>query len=186
MSKKSPDRLDKLIEALLFVYGEPVSVKKLARLVGQNETKIDRALTLLKERLESQSGLRLIEKNQEVQLVSQRDFAPIIEKLFRQEHREDLTRAALEVLALVAYEGPISRAEIETIRGVNSAYTIRGLLLRGLIDKVGDERGRYDLSFEAARRFGLEKKEDLPQWGEMRREIAEAKEALAKLDERNT
>lgn len=187
MSKKPVDRPDKLVEALLFVYGEPVNLKKLARLAGQSETNLGQALAALRERLDGQSGLRLIEKDQKVQLVTAPEYAPLVRKLFRGEHREDLSRAGLEVLAIIAYEGPVSRAEIETIRGVNSAYTLRGLLLRGLIDKIGDERqGRYDLSFEAARRFGLERKEDLPQWGEIRREIAEAKEALARLDERNS
>jgi len=114
--------------------------------------------------------------------VSAKEYAKTIEKLFKTEHREDLTRAALEVLAIIAYQGPVARTEIETIRGVNSAYILRNLQLRGLVKKQETPKSPipyYELSFETLRKLGLEKQEDLPSWQAIRQEIDSVKENLS-------
>ncbi len=173
--------------AILFAYGEPITIKRLAKILGKSEAALREVIVNLKERLRRESGLVIVERDREFQLVSAKDYSDLIEKLFKDVHREELSRASLETLAICAYEGPISRYQIEQIRGVNSVYTIRGLLLRGLIEKTTDHGEiRYDLSFEAARKFGLDQREDLPEWGEIRRQIAEAKEALIRIDESRT
>lgn len=179
MKKES---LDKILEGVLFVYGDPMTIKKLSELTKKSIPEIKDSLARLAERLEETSGLRLIIKDKRAQLVSDGRFAALIEKLFKKERKEELTRAALEVLAIIAYnEDPVSRADIETIRGVNSAYIVRHLTLRGLIEKSVMARGvtpRYELSFESLRKFGLKNQSQLPSWQEIQEDIEKAKNAL--------
>ena len=171
--------LNKIIEAILFVYGEPISINKLSKISGSTKNKTKEALEELQERLKNNSGLSLIEKNDYFQLVSSKKYTSFIQKLFKNEQKEELSRASLEVLAIIAYEGPTSRAEIEIIRGVNSSFILRRLLLRGLAHKSGDKTPRYELTLEALRSLGLEKQEDLPKWHEIKVEIEKTKEALS-------
>lgn len=167
--------MDKKIESVLFAAGEPVKISKLASLIKCSAASLTGALGNLEKRLKETSGLALLQKDGAVQIVADKNHALLIEKLFQEERREELTRAALEVLATVAYDGPISRRDIEEIRGVNSVVTIRGLLLRGLIEK-GD--GGYQLSFAALRKFGLASPEELPRWREIKEEINSIRHAL--------
>lgn len=166
--------ISKRIEAVLFAAGEPVRVNKLASLLKCSTSSLTSALANLEKRLLETSGLRLLQKNGAVQILANKDYAPLIEKLFQREHREELTRAGLEVLAIAAYEGPISRRDIEEIRGVNSVVTIRNLMLRGLVEK--GENG-YQLSFAALRCFGLTSPEELPKWREIKEEINSVRHA---------
>lgn len=160
--------ISKKVEAVLFAVGEPVKINKLALLFKCSVSSLTSALGTLDKRLKETSGLRLLQKDNLVQLVTAKGYSEFIEKLFQKERREELTLAALEVLAIVAYEGPISRRDIEEIRGVNSVVTIRNLLLRGLIDK--DDQ-HYQLSLAALRKFGLTSPQELPQWREIKEEI---------------
>lgn len=171
---------EKLLESILFAYGEPITIKKLAQVSKYSSLTIKAALEKLSGRLKETSGLRLITRDDKVQLVSDKEYAAFIEKLFKQERKEDLTRAALEVLAIVAYQGPVSRADIETIRGFNSAYILRNLLLRGLINKheTNSTTLVYELSLESLKSLGLESQEHLPRWQELKQEIKKAKDAL--------
>jgi len=167
--------MDKKIETILFAAGEPIKTAKLASILKCSPASVTKGLEELKNRLSKTSGLALLKKEDAVQLVASRDYSALLKKLFEKERREELGRAALEVLAIVAYEGPIKRAEIEEIRGVNSAVTIRGLTLRGLIEK---EDRDYALSFAALRRFGLDSTEELPRWREIKEEINNVRHAL--------
>src|SRR3990167_7881149 len=173
----SKQELDKTIEALLFVYGEALSASRIAKITGAKKQDVTLAVGILKERLVKGSGLRIIEKDGMIQLVAGREQSENIEKLFRSKKKEELSRASLEVLACIAYSGPISREEVEEIRGVNSAYIVRTLLMRGLIEETGAQNGAplYNLSFEALRRLGLSAKEDLPDWLNIQDEIRRAK-----------
>lgn len=176
---KPSEKLDKLLESILFVHANPVSINKLTTLCASSKSDISSALEKLKERLKNNSGLRLIQKKEQFQLVSSKDYANVIEKLFKQKHKEELSRASLEVLAIVAYQGPVGRVEIETIRGINSSYIIRHLLMRGLVNKIESKNpfSRYELSFDILRRLGLEKQENLPRWQEIRHQIEKVKES---------
>lgn len=167
--------MDKKIETILFAAGEPVKLEKLASILKCSTTSLGKGLAELKDRLVKTSGLTLLRKDNTVQLVASKDYSPLVEKLFEKERREELSRAGLETLAIVAYEGPIKRAEIEEIRGVNSAVTLRGLLLRGLIEK-NDQH--YQLSFAALRKFGLASTEELPRWRELKEEINQVRNAV--------
>ena len=174
--------LDKILECILFVEGEPLSLRRLARIAAHREPEVRAALETLLARLREGSGLRLIENDGAYQLVTAPEHAPLVEKLFRAHTREELSRAALEVLSIIAYRGPISRAELEMIRGVNSTFIVRSLLMRGLIARVEKKGvGEFELSMETLRKFGLERKEELPRWHELREEITKAESALSNI-----
>src|SRR3990167_8188894 len=152
------------LEAILFLSGEPVGLGKLSKIAKEDKDKIKEALFELSEILHPR-GIRLSEKNGEYLLVT----AP--------ELGEDLSRASLEALSVIVYKGPISRSEIDYIRGVGSSYTLRNLMVRSLVERVPDEKDSrvwlYRPSFEFLKYMGIEKIENLPQYDEFRKEIAE-------------
>lgn len=164
--------LEKKIEAILFYTAEPVKVSFLAKTL---EVKID----VVKGALENLSlslkerGVKLVEHNEEVSLVTSPEFAGLIEKIIKEERERELGRAGLETLTIVAYKGPISKKEIEYIRGVNSQYAIRNLLLRGLIERGNAVDGKvvYTVTSDTIRFLGLRKITDLPEYEEMNKSL---------------
>lgn len=166
------DLISKL-EALLFIYGEPIAVKKAAVILGMKSEEIKAAAeALAKELKESKRGLALIHHADELQLVTRPDLSGLLEKVVKAEMNEALTPAAVETLSIVAYGAPISRAEIDYIRGVNSSFILRSLLIRGLITRENDpHRGNayiYQPSFELLKFLGISKVEDLPEYEKFR------------------
>ncbi|MDD5464391.1 MAG: SMC-Scp complex subunit ScpB [Candidatus Moranbacteria bacterium] len=164
------EKLMSVIESILFVSGEPIKRAKLAKIVGLGGEEIDAALAVLSEKYAlAGSGLSLLVKGEEVQLVSNPENAEFIEKLVKSELQDSLSNAALEVVSIIAYRGPISKTEIEAIRGVNCAYTLRNLLLRGLIersDNPNDSRGYvYAITFDFLKKMGIESVKNLPEYG---------------------
>jgi segregation and condensation protein B len=158
-----------IIESILFSIGEPISIEKIAKTIGENRDSVKIIIDELEKEYENQNrGLRIIKKGEEIQLVSSPSNSNYIEKLIKNELQEDLTPASLEVLAIVAYRGPITRAEIEEIRGVNSSFTLRNLLIRGLVGRRGrpeDSRAYiYEISFDFLKKLGLKSIEELPEY----------------------
>ena len=164
---KNPDLLS-LLEALLFINGEPLSFFKLAKVLRCKEEEVRTALETLSRKYEEDGdrGLAIVVREREVQLVTKGSAAAFVEDLTKSTMQENLSKAALEVLAIVAYRAPLSRAEVEAIRGVNCSFTLRNLLLRGLIVREGnpdDGRGYvYRPSFRFLQSLGIHKIEDLP------------------------
>lgn len=161
--------LESIIESILFSIGEPISIEKLAKTLGKNKDLVKRTIENLENDYEREDrGLRIIKKGEKVQLVSAPENGHYIEKLIKDELQEGLTPVSLEALAIVAYKGPIARAEIEEIRGVNSSYILRNLLIRGLIERKGhpeDARAYiYEVSFDFLRKLGLKSIEELPEY----------------------
>ncbi|OGG41723.1 hypothetical protein A3A21_03615 [Candidatus Jorgensenbacteria bacterium RIFCSPLOWO2_01_FULL_45_25b] len=177
------------LEAFLFYHGEAVSVLKIASVLGISEEEVSFGLRELQETLEKDSkrGLTLLWKEKyvpleaklrqapletkllmgQVQLVTKPEFAFIFQKLIRGDLEEELTPAALDTLSIVAYLGPLSRAEIDYVRGVNSSFILRNLLLRGLIERREEKKGalyQYEASFDFLKHLGLRKVKDLPEY----------------------
>ncbi len=156
-------------EAILFFYGDPISAKKLAKLTGAKEAAVVAALLEL-EREYSGRGLRLVKNGDEWQLATAPEAAPILTELTKSEYSQNLSRAALETLSIVAYKGPLTHAELEFIRGVNSVYSLRNLLMRGLIEKKenpSDGRSHiYSVTFDFLRHFGFSEIAELPRYDE--------------------
>lgn len=160
------------IAALLFVADGPVSVAQLAQTLGVDESDVEAALTAVEAWL-GDGGLALQRQGGKMQIVTAPDVAADIERFLGLELPSRLSAAALEVLAIVAYQQPVTRAQIEAIRGVNSDGVLRTLSTKGLIGEVGrlEQAGRpilYGTTFEFLQLFGLQKVEDLPPLPEVR------------------
>lgn len=162
-----PQTLRAAIEALLFVHGEPLELARLARTLEVGEAEILSALDALAADYEAAGrGLALTRSGKAVQLVTKSALAPQVEDFVKNEFAETLTPASLETLAIVLYAGPISRAEIEYVRGVNSTFMLRSLLLRGLIVREPDPKRAtaylYETSFDLLRQLGVSSAAALP------------------------
>jgi len=159
------------LEALLFIHGEPLGVSRAAAHLGLNEEEVMIAAKELASRYEAQdSGLRLLIYGERLQMVTKSAYAHFLEKFIKDELSEELTPATLETLSIVAYLGPVSRSRIEYLRGVNSVFTLRNLMLRGLIERIVDKEKSnsvlYRLTPDCLRYLGVASLEELPQYGE--------------------
>lgn len=166
MNTRNHELLSKL-ETLLFAAGDPVSEKRIAKTLGIETNDVSSLIAELESRYrESVSGLSLVQNGELIQLGTKAENASVIRTFAESEIDEELSKAALETLSVVAYRAPVTRAEIDSIRGVNSSFSLRNLLLRGLIEREGnpdDARGYvYSPSIEFLKTLGLQKKEDLP------------------------
>lgn len=155
------------MEALLFIYGEPMTFKKIAQVLKVKEDEVRETVKNLAENLKEENrGLILITDQDKVQIATKGDFKKISEEIIKEELNENLTLAALETLSIIIYAAPISRAEIEYIRGVNSSFILRSLLIRGLVERSPDPKRSnafiYNPSFEFLKHLGINKVEDLP------------------------
>lgn len=159
--------LSATIEAILFFKAEPITIKKLAELTTQTEEAVGQALIELKQALQGR-GIALLEKDNTVILGTAPESSALIENIIKEELKKDLGKAGLETLAIVLYKGPVSRSEIDYIRGVNSSFILRNLTVRGLVEKInkeGDNRTfLYRPTFELLAHLGLTSVTDLPNY----------------------
>ncbi len=162
--------LDLTLEAILFAGAKVFSTKRLAELSGASVEDVDAALTQLDERLAS-SSIMLQRVGNDVQLVTRPEHVDAVKKVATDEVTGELTRASLEALTILAYRGPLTRPELEQIRGVHSSIILRNLELRGLIEEKEDTRlGQpvYAVTFDFIRHLGLKSVEELPKYDELR------------------
>lgn len=166
--------LESQIEALLFWKAEPISVKKIADILKKEEGEITAALENLRISLEGR-GLSLVQWEDEVTLGTAKEMSDIIDSLIKENLSRDLGKAGLETLSIILYQGPISRAEIDYIRGVNSQFILRNLLVRGLIEKVENPKDQrsflYKPTLDLISHLGLSKIEDIPDFESVKRDI---------------
>ena len=158
--------VDAQVESLLFVADGPVSVGRLAEALEVTAGQVERALADLTVAYTGR-GLCLQRIGNRVQLTTTPEAAPYVERFLGLEARTRLSRAALETLAIVVYRQPITRPEIESIRGVSSDSVLRTLLSVGLVEEIGRAPtvGRpilYGSTFEFLQHFGLSSLEELP------------------------
>lgn len=162
-------KLQSIVESILFANGDPMSIKQLSRIIGVKENDVVEVVDALKEEYgEQKSGLVILQIGSNIQFATKPENSEYLEKLKKAELSETLSSAALEVLSIVAYRGPVSKPEIESIRGVNCAYTVRNLLMRGLIEKSEnpqDARGYvYSITFDLLKKFGIDDVKKLPEY----------------------
>jgi len=170
MTKLSMPDLEKNIaalEALLFIHGEPVTYKKIAAVLGVEKDEAEKIAAELEKHLEEGGrGLQLVSDREKVQLATKPEWNSILESFVKEELTEDLTPASLETLSIIAYLGPITRAKIEYLRGVNSSVILRSLSIRGLVERFTDPEHPmgflYRPTFDAMKHLGIKQKEDLP------------------------
>lgn len=178
MKLETKENILSVVESLLFVSGDPLSVKKISKIMKKNNSETEDAIVrLANEYKENNRGLRIIRKEDDVQLVSAPEFKEYVNKLFRSDLEEDLSRVSLEVLSVIAYRGPVSRVGIEDVRGVNCSFTLHNLLMRGLIERVenpNDSRSYlYKVSFEFLKHLGLGDVKELPGYEELKKEFTQ-------------
>ncbi|MFN2273387.1 MAG: SMC-Scp complex subunit ScpB [Anaerolineales bacterium] len=167
-SEQNPEplSLEARVEALLFVSPARVALNQLAQVLDVNPRDIELALEKLDQGY-ADRGIRLQRSNRSVQLTTAPEFANDVEKFLGLEETTSLSRAALEVLAIIAYQQPVTRPQIDSVRGVNSDSVLRTLLRHGLIEEVGrtEAPGRpilYATTEEFLAHFGLGSMSDLP------------------------
>lgn len=162
----APPTIQQLIESVLFVAGEPVTITQLARVLDVPADSVELALERLVADCRGR-GIRVQRQHETVQLVSAPEAAHVVARFLGIQSSSRLSPAALEVLAIIAYRHPLTRAQIEAIRGVDSSGVIRALLARNLIAEAGrlETVGRpilYTITPEFLRQFGLTSLDDLP------------------------
>lgn len=156
------------IEGLLFVSSGLVSVNQLAKALEISDSEVENELANLENHFKlSGHGLRLMRIKTRVQLTTAPDISKTVETFLDLELTSTLSQAALETLAIIAYKQPVTRPEVDVIRGVNSDGVMRTLLSKGLIEELGraETPGRpvyYGTSPEFLQYFGLESLEKLP------------------------
>lgn len=176
-------RIEKIrsLEAALFIYGEPITLKKIKDLLKVKEEETPELVQELKKVLEGR-GLGLTEHEGSVQLITHPDFAGLLETIVKEELSKELSPASLETLAIISYAGPISRSRIDYIRGVNSSYILRNLLIRGLVDRQMDPNRSnvylYSVSFDFLHHLGIQKIDELPEFTEYRNLVLKAEQIL--------
>jgi len=161
--------IDVLIEGLLFYKSAPQKKQTIIKLFDISEVELNKAIVTLKERLVT-GATRLVETTSDLQLVTCPELAPIIETLRKNDLKTDIGKAGAETLAIILYQEPISRAEIDRIRGVNSAFILRNLLIRGLVERNHNKvRNSYEFSVSTAllTQLGITHKQQLPDFAKV-------------------
>ena len=162
------NELECTLEAVLFAAGDSVSEGKLCAVLQTDRETLREAAKHLSDSYDfDRRGICLLRLDDRYQLASRRDYAPAVRSALETRKPQTLTPAALEVLAIVAYRQPVTRAYIEQIRGVDSSYTVNSLVDKGLIQECGklDVPGRpnlYRTTESFLRSFGLSSVQQLP------------------------
>ncbi|WP_115737012.1 SMC-Scp complex subunit ScpB [Peptoniphilus sp. oral taxon 386] len=163
------EKIISIIEGILFAWAEPVSVIELSKVIGQSQNKIRGLLQIIKEKYEkADSGLRLVILNDSYQISTKPENYDYISEFVSGKNKKNLSNAALETLSIIAYKQPVTKLEVEEIRGVKCDSTIKALSELGLIEISGqlEKIGRpniYITTDEFLKKFGLSSLEELPE-----------------------
>ena len=178
IEKNNLKRLEYALEAILFTAGEPMAAQRLAQVLEIDEFILKKVTLLLQERLSRDSGLALLNIEDRYQLITRPEMAEIIRKSMEIRRDIPLSPAAMEVLAIIAYRQPVTKAYIEQTRGVDCSGIVTNLVLKGLIE----ERGRMELpgrpllygtTDNFLRCFGIDTLEQLPDLTEIELEAGQ-------------
>ena len=163
-------KLESKIEGLLFYKGEGTTTKKLSELLNVPVEEVNEALNQLDVSL-AERGIVLLRKDDSVNLGITPELSSLIESIRKDEITKELSKASLETLSIILYKNGISRSEIDYIRGVNSSFIIRNLLVRGLIEKIVDEKDTrrmlYRPTFDTLSFMGVTSIDQIPNYKEI-------------------
>jgi segregation and condensation protein B len=164
------NKIEKQIESIIFYKGEEVSFAELLKLVKISKEELLSVIQNIKYR-HAGSGITIVTTDNSVLMTTSDDVSDIIEELEKEEYEKDLSKAALETLTIILYRGPIRRSMIDLIRGVNSQFTLRNLLIRGLIEKIPDPKDErtflYKPTIDLLRFMNLGENKDLQEYKEI-------------------
>ena len=161
--------LDEIVESLLFLSGNGLKVADIAAQLEVKTTDVNAAVKRLKEKYGGKSGIHLLSYNGKIQFASNPAYSDVIACVLNPIRERDLSNAALETIAIIAYRQPVTRLDIEQIRGVNSEYTVQMLLKNNLIEVVGRKEAvvkplLFGTTDEFLKRFQLESLDELPDY----------------------
>lgn len=156
------------LESILFVASKSLTVQQLAKAANVSVDKIRDSIETLKVKYNhDDSGIRILTTEDSVQMATNAENSAVVEQFMKDEVAGELTKAQLETLTVIAYRGPITRPELEQIRGVNCSIIIRNLLMRGLLEEHESAEklmSVYIVSTEALRHLGIDSVEQLPEY----------------------
>ncbi|MCD4761549.1 SMC-Scp complex subunit ScpB [bacterium] len=169
------------IESLLFICAKPMTIKQLAGLIKKKDREIKEAAeALVAEYKEKRQGIQIIKNGSKYQMVSSPENAKLVAEFIKDETTGELSRPSLEALTIIAYRGPISKIDLDRIRGVNCALILRNLLLRGLIeakaDKIKNAESKncgqtyYSVTFDFIRFLGINDINELPDFDRLHKD----------------
>lgn len=158
-------KLKNSIESLLFISHKPLSLKELAKVTSSNQKEVESAIIELENYYSKRdSGIMMLNVDSKYQLVTSDDSSEVVKKFIKSEVTGELTKPALETLTIIAYRAPISKAELELIRGVNCSVILRNLLMRGLIEAKEEKKRMivlYNITFEFLKYLGISQASEL-------------------------
>ncbi len=158
------------IESLLFIANRPLTVKRIGELCGIEKEDVEKAISELIATYGEGRGLRLVRSGNDVQMTTAPENAEFIQEFLKDETTGELTKPSLETLTIIAYRGPITKPELEQVRGVNCSMILRNLLMRGLIEVEGDVQdlfSKYQVTVDFLRFLGLSSVEELPEYNRL-------------------
>ena len=158
------------VECLLFVAGDPVPIPELSRTLSLSDAQVREGLARMElhYRMEGR-GIQILVTEETVQMTSCRDYFPYVQKLLQPEETRSVSQSLLETLAIIAYRQPVTRSELENVRGVRCDYAVHSLLRLGLIEEAGrrDALGhpmQYRTTDRFLRQFGIHRVEEMPDY----------------------
>ncbi len=156
------------IESLLFIAGKPMTLKKIGELLGVKPAEIEEVLKELQAQYgAAQSGVQIFCTGAQWQMGTVGENAEVVSQYVKEEFSGELTRPQLETLTVIAYRGPISKTELEIIRGISCGLILRNLMIRGLVDDEYDatrKETKYRISLEFLRHLGVRGVTELPEY----------------------
>lgn len=178
------ENLENIIESVVFVAGEPVLVSDLCLKFDVKQKEVEKAIENLKKKYDEKSGIQILYFNNKIQFSSNPKYVDFVTSVLNPIRQRNLTKATLETIAIIAYKQPVTRLEIEEIRGVNSDYAINILLEHKLIEIVGkkDTVGKPSLfgtTDEFLKRFDISSISDLPKYEDLMAQIEKIKETYS-------
>ncbi len=160
------DKLKSQLESILLVSSRPLSIKKVVEMVGAKKDEVLSQLSQLSQEYEvSERGIRLLLNNNQAQLVSSPENTGLVQDYLKDEITGELTRPQLETLTIIAYRQPVTKAELEQIRGINCSLILRNLMIRGLVEaEYNKERSatEYGITMDFLKYLGINSVEELP------------------------
>lgn len=163
------------IEAILFVEAKPITLTRLAAILKVTTAEVQHAITELQQTCEQQQrGLRVLSTDTKVQLVTAPELHEVVAAVIKDERTGELSKPSLETLAIIAYRSPVTKAELEMIRGINCSMIVRNLLIRGLIEEQFDKTKGievYDITPQYLQLLGVSTVQQLPDYERLHRDI---------------
>lgn len=161
------------LESILLFKGQPVSYKELSKALETDEAAIKTAVRDLSDQYQNR-GMSVVHNDHECELVTAPGTNELLSAFQKTEGETELSNAALETLSIVLYMAPITRSMIDYIRGVNSQFTVRSLMIRGLIERDPNSKTpAYVPTLDTIKFLGLNKVDELPNFAEVKQSIAQ-------------